>query len=100
MGHIRSLEADSDLLQIWYFIAVNSGSSDVADRFIESITDRFLLLAQYPNIGRTRDEDLRPGLRSFSVGEHIIFYRARSDGEVVILRVLHGRRDIATLFDQ
>ena len=29
----------------------------------------FYLLARHPHIGRPRDEDLRAGLRSFSVGE-------------------------------
>ena len=33
------------------------------------------LLASYPNLGRARDEDLRPGLRSFPVGEYVIIYR-------------------------
>ena len=35
------------------------------------ITDRFLLLASRPNIGRARDEDLRPSPRSFPVGEYV-----------------------------
>ncbi len=70
---------------------------EVADRLIGTIADRFLLLASYPNLGRPRDEDLRPGLRSFPVGEYVIFYRI--DGEdVVILRVLRGSRNIAALF--
>jgi plasmid stabilization system protein ParE len=42
---------------------------------VDSITDRFLLLGSHPFIGRTRDEDLRPDLRSFPVGEYIILYR-------------------------
>jgi len=45
--------------------------------FVESITDRFFLLASHPNIGRACDEDLRPGRRSFPVREYIIIYRAR-----------------------
>jgi toxin ParE1/3/4 len=74
-----------------------SGSIDIADRLIGSITDRFLLLASYPNIGRARDEDLRPGLRTFPVGEYIILYRI-DDEDVVILRVLRASRNIAALF--
>jgi toxin ParE1/3/4 len=75
MGHIRTPQADSDLDDIWFYVATKSGSLDIADRFIDSITDRFFLLASHPNIGRTWDEDLRPGLRSFPVGEYIIIYR-------------------------
>ena len=70
---------------------------DIADRLIGSITDRFFLLASYPNLGRARDEDLRSGLRTFPVGEYVIFYRI-DDEDVVILRVLRGSRNIAGLF--
>ena len=75
MGHVRTPQADSDLDDIWYYVATNSGSAEIADRLIDSITGRFLLLATYPNIGRPRGEDLRPGLRSFPVGECVIIYR-------------------------
>jgi toxin ParE1/3/4 len=97
MGHRRAPQADSDLDDIWYYVATKSGSLDTADRFIDSITDRFFLLASHPNIGRTRDEDLRPGLRSFPVGEYVIIYRIE-DEDVLILRVLRGSRDITALF--
>ena len=49
------------------------------------------------SLRRARDEDLRPGLRSFPIGEYIILYRIE-DEDVVILRVLRGSRNIAALF--
>ena len=97
MGHRRTPQADSDLDDIWYYAATKSGSMDIADRLVDSITDRFYLLATHPNIGRTRDEDLRPGIRSFPVGEYVILYRI-DQGDVLILRVLRGSRDIGALF--
>jgi len=97
MGHQRAAEADSDLDDIWYYVVTKSGSVEVADRLIDSITDRFFLLARHPNVGRARDKDLRPGLRSFPVGEYVIVYRVE-DEDVVILRVLRGSRDFAALF--
>jgi plasmid stabilization system protein ParE len=48
MRHRRSRLADSDLDDIWYYVASQSGSMDIADRLIGSITDRFFLLASYP----------------------------------------------------
>jgi hypothetical protein len=51
------------------------------------------LLACHPHIGRHRDEDLRPGLRSFPVGEYVIIYRVE-EKDVLILHVFRGRRDI------
>ena len=89
-------QAESDLDEIWYFLATQSSSIDVADRVIDSITARFALLAQ-PYMGRRRDEDLRPGVRSFVVGDYVIAYRVDGDN-VLILRVLRGSRDIEALF--
>ena len=97
MAHLRTPQADSDLDDIWYYVAIKSDSIDIADRFIDSIIDRFFLLASHPNIGRSRDEDLRPGLRSFPIGEYVIIYRILKE-DVQILRVLHGSRNIAALF--
>ena len=97
MGHRRSLLADSDLDDIWYYVASKSGSVEIADRLIDSITSRFFILASHPHIGRARDEDLRPGLRSFPVGEYVTIYRIQ-DGDVLILRVLRGSRNIEGLF--
>jgi plasmid stabilization system protein ParE len=51
MGHRRTPQVDSDLDDIWYYVATQSGSMEIADRFIDSITDRFFLLARHPNIG-------------------------------------------------
>ena len=99
MGHRRSPQADSDLDGIWHYVATKSGSVEIADRLIDSITDRFFLLANHPHIGRARDEDLRPGLRSFPVGEYVIIYRIQDDG-VSILRVVRGSRNIEALFGQ
>ena len=48
-------------------------------------------------MGRRRDEDLRPGLRSFPVGEYVIVYRTE-DEDVLILHVVRGSRKIEALF--
>jgi toxin ParE1/3/4 len=66
-------------------------------RVVESITERFDLLAANPYLGRARDDDLGPGRRSFPVGRHIVVYRV-SGPDVLILRVAHSRRDIEALF--
>jgi plasmid stabilization system protein ParE len=39
---------------------------------------------------------LRPGLRSFPLGEYVIVYRMEAE-EILILHVLRGSRDIAGL---
>jgi toxin ParE1/3/4 len=97
MAHRVALEAEADLDDIWYYIAGGSGSLEIADRFVDSLTERFYLLSRNPFLGRRRDEELRSGLRSFPVGEYIIFYRIEAE-EVLILRVLRGSRDVRAIF--
>ena len=43
-------------------------------------------------MGRSRD-DLRPGLRSFAIGQYVIVYTIE-DEVMLILHVFHGRQDI------
>ncbi|MFY9790767.1 MAG: type II toxin-antitoxin system RelE/ParE family toxin [Candidatus Sulfotelmatobacter sp.] len=92
-------EVEADLDDIWSYVATESGEVDVADRLINAITDHFLILTRYPNIGRSRDYDLRPGLRSLSVGGYVIIHRIEAR-DVLILHVIHGRRDLKTLLGQ
>ena len=54
-------------------------------------------LAETPGMGRSRGEDLRPGLFSFPVGQYVLFYREQPDG-IVLVRVIHGSRDLPALF--
>jgi toxin ParE1/3/4 len=97
MAHRLAPEAEAELDDIWYNIAKESHSIEIADRVVDSITDRFFLLATYPHVGRRRDEDLRPGLRSFPVGEYVIIYRVEGE-DVLILHVIRGSREIEALF--
>ena len=76
MAHRLAAEARTELDAIWYNIVRESGSIATADGVVDAITDRFSLLGQYPKDGRVRD-DLRPGLRSYPVGEYIIHLRYR-----------------------
>lgn len=91
-----ALAAETELDEIWYYVAVQSGSTEIADRLIDTIADRFLLISRYPEIGRSRDHDLRPGLRSFTVGEYVIIYRI-AGSDVLILHIVRGSRDIESL---
>ena len=85
--------AESDLDDIWWYIAQDSPQN--ADRFLDRIEERCCALAEFPNIGASRD-DLRPGLRSHPVGNYLIFYFPLADG-IDIVRVLRGSRDVDRL---
>jgi toxin ParE1/3/4 len=99
MAHRVAPQAEAELDDIWFYVAKESGSIEIADRLIDSITERFYLLACHPHIGRRRDEDLRPGLRSFPVGEYVIIYRVE-EKDVLILHVFRGSRDIEAVLRQ
>jgi toxin ParE1/3/4 len=71
-----------------------TGSFEVANRLIDSITDRFFLLPCHPHLGRARD-DFGVGARSLPVGEYVIIYCLKNS-DVLILRVAHGRREFPT----
>jgi toxin ParE1/3/4 len=89
-----SPEAEAELDGIWDYIARESGIVEVATRTVENIAERFWLLASYPHMGRRRDHDLRPGLRSLAAEDYVIIHRVLEGGVVLILHVLHGSRDI------
>lgn len=97
MAHRLSRQAEVDLDEIWLYVAKASGSIDLANRVVDSITDRFCLLAGFPYLGRSRDENFGAGYRSANAGEYVIVYCLDRD-DVLILRVVHGRRDIEALF--
>lgn len=99
MAHRVAPQAVADLDGIWYYVARESGSIETANQLIDSITDRFFLLATHPYLGRDRDEDFGIGSRSIAVGEYIIIYWVE-DTDVLILHVVHGRRDIEALFGE
>jgi toxin ParE1/3/4 len=60
---------------------------------VELLTHHFGVLSKFPEAGRRRDE-VRPGYRSFPVGEYLILYRIRKP-DVRIAHVFHGKMDLS-----
>jgi toxin ParE1/3/4 len=89
--------AEQDLEDIWVYLAQNNQIA--ADQQIAKILNRLPILAQFPDIGKMR-EDLRDQLRSFPVKPYIVFYIKLDDGEIEIVRILHHSRDIDHLFSE
>lgn len=84
-----------DLADILELIARDKPGA--ALRHVERLEAACWTLARNPDIGTARG-DLLPGLRAWSVGSHVIFFR-RSDDGVEVVRVVHGARDYAQLFE-
>ncbi len=85
--------AEIDLDDIWLYIARDSPEN--ASDFIDSLTERFPVLAENPELGRARP-DLDDTVRVHPVGSYLILYRPRLAG-IEIIRVLHGGRNILRL---
>ena len=92
---LRREAAKSDLKEIWKYIA--SDSTERANDFLRALNDKMDTLAKNPLMGRERDE-VMPGLRSFPFKRYVIFYQPLQDG-IDVVRVLHGARDLESLFE-
>ncbi|MBW4508306.1 MAG: type II toxin-antitoxin system RelE/ParE family toxin [Scytonematopsis contorta HA4267-MV1] len=91
-----SPEAAQDLQEINdYLFAKNP---DIANKFLDTMIQKFEILANFPNMGRRRDE-LSTALRSFPVDDYLIFYQQFEEG-IEIVRVVSGYRDLNALFDE
>ena len=90
-------QARTDLDEIWLYVARESGSPEIATRHIESMARGFGILAKFPFIGRSLEASKRPDVRTIAVHNYVVFYRP-ADGEIRILRVIHGARDAYAVF--
>ena len=90
----RTTQAETDLLEIWLYVADDSGKA--ADKILNTLDEKIRLIADQTKIGRERP-DLYPRLRSFPAESYIIYYLSEPDG-IVVVRVLHSSRDQEGLF--
>jgi len=89
----RSRASREDVSGIWGYIADDDIDADEA--LIGTLDAKLRLLADNPMLGRARPE-IAPDLRSFAVGNYVIFYEPKPDG-ILLVRVLHGARDARRL---
>jgi toxin ParE1/3/4 len=89
----RTAQAEEDLIDIWLYIAHDDVRA--ADRVLDDIEEKLLLLADQPGLGPARP-DIAPDLRYFPVRRYLILYRQITDG-IEIVRVVHGARDVPML---
>ncbi len=86
--------AEQDLEAIADYIAADNPRR--AASFIRELRAQCLRIAGNPSGYRLRRE-LGDDIRSCAHGNYVIFFAASTD-EVVIIRVLHGARDIPAFF--
>jgi len=89
-----SPDADRDLEEIGDFIAEDN--PDAAIAFVQRLRRRCHDLLTFPFAGRKRDE-IRTGYRSVVEGEYTIFYRMARPDELIIIHVIHAKRDLSSI---
>jgi toxin ParE1/3/4 len=82
--------ARREIEEIWEYSADQFGL-DRADLYLRDIQRPAMTVAEDPRRGLACDK-IRSGYRKFSVGSHILFFKA-SASRVVIVRILHRRMD-------
>jgi toxin ParE1/3/4 len=76
--------------------SITKDKPEAARRFVRRLREQARALSETPGMGRRR-RDLRPDLYSFPIGRYVLFYRPQPGG-IVLVRVIHGRRDLPTIF--
>jgi toxin ParE1/3/4 len=89
----RTAQAEEDLIALWLYIAQDSPGA--ADRLLEEIEAKCILLADYPQLGLARP-DIAEDCRYLPVGRYLILYRIISDG-IEVVRVVEGSRRLEGL---
>jgi toxin ParE1/3/4 len=94
--YVINVLAGQDLNEIADYFAENS--VEAGERFFRTFSRKCQQLVAFPNSGKSYAA-IRPGLRGLSLEGYIIFYRVLDDG-LEILRVVSGRRDFPSLFEE
>jgi toxin ParE1/3/4 len=95
-------QATRDLADIAVYLAEESGSDEVAFRFLDAAEASFESVGAMPGMGAPRayNDPVLLDVRLWRVArfpKHLIFYRP-IEGGIEVIRVLHAKRDIEALF--
>jgi toxin ParE1/3/4 len=98
---VWTVQARADLLDI--YVRIGRGHRGAADRFLDSIEEKAVLLTAQPRIG-VRRSDIRSRTRMLVVSPYLLLYETIPDTDqgtvrtVEIVRVVDGRRDLKAMF--
>ncbi|MGP1385022.1 MAG: type II toxin-antitoxin system RelE/ParE family toxin [Thainema sp.] len=94
--YVINVLASQDLNEIADYFAANS--LEAGEKFFRAFNRKCQQLVAFPSSGKSY-ATIRPELRGLSLDGYIIFYRILDDG-IEILRVVSGRRDFPSLFEE
>lgn len=84
--------AHRDLDKIWDYTLFEFGVGRADDLVARILKTLDTTVATFPDSGRARPE-FGDGVRTFPILPYVLFYRVEAR-RVVVLRVLHGHRDL------
>lgn len=93
---VFSATARKDINAIVADIALNAGPR-IAARWRRTFYERALSLAQHPFLG-VESAAIGAGRRRLVVSPYLIIYRVVSAERINVVRIIHGARDLPTLF--
>ncbi len=96
MSYIISEPAKLDINDIYEFSIIEFGL-DQTITYLMQMEEVFKIIEKHHYIGTSRNH-ISNDLFSFPFKSHIIFYRIAPLTEIIILRILHGSRDVPKHF--
>lgn len=91
MVYKLSVKAEEDLIHA-YREGVRMFGEEQAEKYHAGLNRVFLFLSNTPKAARERTE-ITPPVRIHPYRSHIIVYLADDNGNILILRIRHGRED-------
>ncbi len=97
---MRTDKAEDQLRDTIYYIADDSGSIDVALKYLDKIEESINRLKEFPNSGSIPRYSIlkKQGYRVIIVEKHLIFYKVNEGNKTVIIyAIVDGRREYKNL---
>ena len=95
--YVINILASRDLSQIAEYFSQNN--LEAGEKFFQEFNRKCQQLVSFPNSGKSYSE-IRADLRGLLLEGYIIFYRVLDvDDGIEILRVVSGRRNLPSVFD-
>lgn len=97
---IRADKADEQLRETIFYIADDSGSVDIALKYLDKIEKAVNRLSDFPLSGSVPRYSIlrKQGYRVLVVERHLVFYKVNDDQrEVTVYAIVDGRREYKNL---
>lgn len=97
---LRTDKAEDQLRDIIYYIAADSGSIDIALKYLDKLEEAINRLQDFPNSGNIPRYSIlkKQGYRVVIVGKHLVFYKVdEAEKQVIIYAIVDGRMEYKNL---